>query len=297
MTAIAGDLQAAGIVSRSENRVTRAWRLVAGYPLATIGAVILLLILGSAVFANQIAHYPYQESHVLDRLQGPSWTYWFGTDALGRDVFSRMVFGSRIVVTIGFGAVLLGGGIATVIGTISGYFSGWADTLIQRVVDIWMAFPALVLAISLIVIFGSGTTSLAVTIGLLLAAQGSRIIRADVIRVRSMPFIDSSTALGAGHIHIIIRHILPNIFPMVIVLATIQLGAAILITASISFLGYGVPDPKPSWGAMLAVDGRAAFLQQPLLAIWPGIAITLAVWGANMLGDGVRDILDPRLRQ
>lgn len=297
MTLITKERQSEEFVRRPYNVAAQTWRLLSGYPLAAVGVAILLLIIGSAVFADQIARYPYQQSHVADRLQSPSWTYWLGTDALGRDVFSRMVFGSRIVVTIGFGAVLLGTGIATVIGVVSGYFGGWADTLLQRVIDIWMAFPALILIISLVVIFGTDTKSIAFTIGILLAAQGSRVVRSDVIRVRSMPFVESSVTLGAGHTHIMFRHVLPNVVPIVIVLSTIQLGAAILITASISFLGYGVPDPTPSWGAMLATDGRAAFLQQPLLAVWPGIAITAAVWAANMLGDGLRDALDPRLRQ
>lgn len=280
-------------------RATWGVRLVSlavRHPLAAAGLGILLVISLTAALAPHIAPYPYTESHVLDRLQGPSQQYWLGTDQLGRDVLSRLIAGARPTIGMAFTAVLVSMGIAIAVGLTSGYFGGVMDVAVQRIVDVWMALPGLILVITLVSILGNSVFAIAWAIGIISAANTSRIIRADVLRIRRLAFVESAVALGGGHLHIVLRHILPNIFPIIIVLATMQVGSAILIAAAVSFLGYGVPPPQTSWGAMLSTEGRAAFFQEPLLAVWPGLAITITVWAANMLGDGLRDILDPRLR-
>ena len=211
-------------------------------------------------------------------------------------MLSRIVWGARISVTVGFGAVAISTLLAVTIGVVSGYFGGWVDLLIQRLVDTWIAFPALVLLISLVAAIGPGLWSVTVILGILLAPGTSRVVRSAVIGIRHLPYIESASCIGAGHIRVIWKYVLPNVFAPIIVLATVQLGTAILAESTLSFLGYGVPPPYPAWGGMLSGTGRAFMLQSPWLSIWPGLAISLAVFGFNMLGDALRDELDPRLR-
>jgi peptide/nickel transport system permease protein len=230
------------------------------------------------------------------RLQGPSLAHPFGTDANGRDMLSRVIWGARISVTVGFGAVLISTVLATSIGVISGYFGGWFDLLFQRLIDIWIAFPALVLLVSLVAVLGPGLWSVTIILGVLVTPGNSRVIRSAVIAMRHLPYVETAHCLGAGHARIILRHVLPNVFVPILILATVRLGTAILAEATISFLGYGVPPPYPAWGAMLSGTGRAYMLQSPWLSVWPGLAISLVVFGFNMLGDALRDVLDPRMR-
>jgi peptide/nickel transport system permease protein len=199
--------------------------------------------------------------------------------------------------------VLIGTGLATLLGVVSGYFGGTFDLLFQRLIDIWIAFPALVLLISLVTILTTRDTDpvasigiVAVTLGVIVAASSSRVVRSAVIGIRAMPYIEAARCVGCGHARIIARYVLPNVFPTVLILATVQLGGAILAESTVSFLGFGVKPPMPAWGSMLAGSGQAYFLVAPGLAIWPGLAISLAVFGFNMLGDALRDVLDPRLR-
>ncbi len=283
---------------RPAARTAAVWvrRFVTRKPLGAIGAGIVLLLLFVALFAPVLSPYEYDVGVGADRLQGPSWTHPFGTDANGRDMFSRIVWGARVSITVGFGAVGLSALLAVTIGVLSAYLGGWFDLLVQRLVDIWISFPAVVLLISLIAVIGPGLWSVTFVLGILLAPGTSRVIRGAVIGVRHLPYMEAARCLGAGHGRIIARHILPNVFAPVIVLSTVQLGAAILAESTLSFLGYGIPPPFPAWGAMLSGTGRAFMLQSPWLSIWPGLAISAAVFGFNMLGDALRDELDPRLR-
>jgi peptide/nickel transport system permease protein len=265
-------------------------------PLGAFGAVLILLFLVVAAGAQWLAPYPYDVGTAADRLQWPSIAHPFGTDANGRDLLSRVIWGARVSVTIGFGAVLISTVVACVVGISSGYFGGWVDLLVQRVVDVWISFPALVLLVSLVAIVGPGLWSTTLVLGILLAPGTARVVRSAVLAMRHQPYVESARCVGAGHWRIVLRYVLPNVSAAILVLATTQLGAAILAESTLSFLGYGVPPPFPTWGAMLSGTGRAYMLQSPWLSIWPGLAISAAVFGFNMLGDALRDVLDPRLR-
>ena len=279
------------------------WLFARRKPLGAIGGIIVVILIFTAIFANQIAPYEYDAGTGSPRLQGASAKHWMGTDNIGRDMFSRIVYGSRISIAVGFGAVIVGTGLATVLGIVSGYFGGKFDLILQRLIDAWIAFPAIVLLAFLVTILTSRETSattsvaiVAVTLGLVVTGSSSRVIRSSVISIRDMPYMEAARCIGASDLRIIVRYVLPNVLAPVLILATVQLGGAILAESTLSFLGFGVKPPMPAWGSMLAGNGRQFFEQAPHLAIWPGIAISLAVFGFNMLGDALRDVLDPRLR-
>lgn len=272
------------------------WQFSRRKPLGALGAVIVLGLLVMAVFAPWIAPYQYDETIPGARMKAPGAQFWMGTDNLGRDVYSRVVYGAAVSVTVGFGAVLLANVLATAIGITSGYFGGAYDICVQRVVDAWQSFPFLVVILSLMAVLGPGLLNLILALGVLGAAAASRVIRGTTISVMQNTYVEAARALGAGHLRIMLRYILPNVAATVIILATIGLGAAILAESALSFLGFGVPPPYPSWGAMLSGSGRSFMYRAPWMAIWPGAAISLAVFGFNMLGDALRDVLDPRLR-
>jgi peptide/nickel transport system permease protein len=265
-------------------------------PLGGFGLVVLSLFALMAVFAPWLAPYSYSKTSILHQLQSASADHLMGTDNLGRDVFSRLIRGARIEMLVGFGAVLIATTLATLIGMFSGYFGGIADLTIQRFIDIWMAFPGLILLITIISMFQPGQLQVTVAIGLLLTAGASRVVRSATMETRSRTYVEAAEALGASNGRILLRHVLPNIFAPVMVIATTQLGLAILLEATLSFLGYGVPPPEPSWGALLGPEARKDILKAPMLSVWPGLAIFLAVYSFNVLGDALRDVLDPRLR-
>lgn len=219
-----------------------------------------------------------------------------GTDRVGRDEFSRMLSAFRPTVIIAFSAAALSIALALVIGTVSGWFGGWVDAIVQRLIDAGMSFPPLILVITLVAVIGSGITQLVFVLGIISSMGASRLIRASVMTVRGEPYVDSARAVGASDARIVLRHVLPNIFGPIMVVVTINLGALVLTEASLSFLGLGLTDPaQPTWGRML-FDARPSLADRPLLAIWPGLMISLTVFAFNMLGDSLRDILDPRLR-
>lgn len=265
-------------------------------PLGGFGALVILALIATSLAAPVVATHSYTEQSLLNRLQGPSAAHLMGTDSLGRDVFSKVVYGSRVAVTVGFGAVLLATIVGCAVALVSGFFGGWVDKTVQRLVDVWLAFPGLVLLVTLMGLLGSGVLPLIVAIGLLQAAAASRFYRAGVLSIMHTPYIEAARAVGAGNVRIMVRHVLPNIVHLMIVSATLSLGTVILIESSLSFLGYGVPPPTPSWGQMLSGEGRDFFQRAPGLAIWPGLMITLTVFAFNVFGDALRDLLDPRLR-
>ncbi len=265
-------------------------------PLGAFGGLIVLVMLTMALFAHWIAPYPYDDTVPGARMQPPSNRFWLGGDNLGRDIFSRIVYGARVSVTVGFGAVLLGTALATVVGITSGYFGGPYDIVVQRVVDAWQSFPFLVVILSIMAVLGPGMLNVILALGVLGAAGASRVIRGATLSVAHNVYVEAARALGAGHLRIMLVYLLPNVAATVIVLATIGLGAAILAESALSFLGFGVTPPFPSWGAMLSGSALSFMYQAPWMAVWPGLAISLAVFGFNMLGDALRDVLDPRLR-
>ena len=272
------------------------WRFCRRKPLGVAGGLIVVGLVLLALFADRIAPYDFDETIAGARMRPPSARFWMGTDNLGRDVWTRVVFGARVSMTVGFGAVLLGTVLATVIGVTSGYFAGGYDTVVQRVVDAWQSFPFLIIVLSLMAVLGPGRLNVILALGVAGAAGASRVIRSATVAVVGNAYVEGARALGCGHLRILARHVLPNVAAPIIILATIGLGSAILAESALSFLGFGVPPPYPSWGGMLSGSGRSYMYQAPWMALWPGAAISLAVYGFNMLGDALRDVLDPRLR-
>jgi peptide/nickel transport system permease protein len=265
-------------------------------PLGAVGAIIVLTLLIMAGFAEWIAPYAYDQQIPDARLKPPGREFLFGTDNVSRDIFSRIVYGARVSVTVGFITVLLGNLVAATIGITSGYFRGRYDIVVQRLVDAWQAFPYLIIILSLLAVLGPGMLNVILALSILVAAGASRVIRGATLSVVEHPYIEAARAMGAGHVRVILRHVLPNVTATIVVVATIGLGGVILAESALSFLGFGVPPPHPSWGSMLSGSGRTYMYSAPWIAIWPGVAISLVVFGFNMLGDALRDVLDPRLR-
>jgi peptide/nickel transport system permease protein len=271
-----------------------AWRQPLGF--GGLLVVIALVLIALPPVAERIAPYTYAKQDLRHRLEGPSRDHPLGTDGQGRDTFSRLVYGARVTVTVGFGAVAISETIAAVIGILCGFYSGWFDKLFQRLVDMFQALPNLVVLITVLGIFGSGLWQMVVAIGLITGPGGSRLLRGQVFTIMHRPFIESARLVGASDGRIMLVHVLPNVVPLIILGATLRIGAVILLEASLSFLGFGLPPPFPSWGQMLTLDGREFMRRAPGLAIFPGLAIGLAVFSFNILGDALRDVLDPRLR-
>ena len=286
----------AGARSRSVGALAAVGRFCRRKPLGALGAVIILVLLVMAGFAEWIAPYAYDQQIADARLQPPGRAFLFGTDNVGRDIFSRIVYGARVSVTVGFLTVLLGNLIAAAIGITSGYFRGSYDIVVQRLVDAWQSFPYLIIILSLLAVLGPGMLNVILALSILVAAAASRVIRSATLSVVEHPYIEAARAMGAGHLRVIVRHVLPNVAATIVVIATIGLGGVILAESALSFLGFGVPPPHPSWGSMLSGSGRTYMYSAPWIAIWPGVAISLVVFGFNMLGDALRDVLDPRLR-
>ena len=276
--------------------LTGTWRFCRRKPLGAVGAVIVLALLLAAAFAGLIAPYSFDAQIPGAQLKPPGAGFLFGTDNVSRDIFSRIVYGARVSVTVGFSTVFLAALLASAVGITSGYFRGRYDIVVQRIVDAWQSFPYLIIILSLLAVLGPGMFNIIIALSILTAAAASRVIRGATLSVVENPYIEAARAMGSGHVRIMVRHILPNVAPTILVVATISLGGVILAESALSFLGYGVPPPHPSWGAMLSGSGRTYMYKAPWMAIWPGVAISLVVFGFNMLGDALRDVLDPRLR-
>lgn len=272
------------------------WTSARRKPLGAVGALIVAALLIMALFAEWVAPYGYDEPIRGARLKPPGASHWLGTDNLGRDLWSRIVYGARVSMTVGFATILLGLGLATLVGVPSAYAGGLYDLLVQRVVDAWMSFPFLVIVLSVMAVLGPGLLNVILSLSVILAASASRVIRSATLQVIEQAYVEAARAAGCGHARIVLRHVLPNVAPTIVILATISLGGVILAESALSFLGFGVPPPYPSWGGMLSGSGRTYMFRAPWMALWPGVAISLAVFGFNMLGDALRDVLDPRLR-
>ncbi len=271
-------------------------RLVKEKPLGTVGGVITLLLLFTGIFAEFLAPYGMNEVHLTETLVPPSTGFWLGTDDLGRDMLSRVIFGARISVIVGLAATTLSTFISVIIGILCGYIGGKFDLIVQRFVDGFMCLPWLVLLMVVMSFIGPGMLGLIIVLGLLGGFAGSRIIRGTVISVKENVYVEAAVAIGCPTSRILTRHILPNIMAPIIILFTIRVPGIILTEASLSFLGFGVPPPEPSWGGMLSGSGRDFMFLAPWMAIWPGLALSIVVYGVNMFGDALRDILDPRMR-
>ena len=281
---------------RRSRRIDFLSRLVREKPLGTFGGIIVLLLLFSGIFADVLAPYPMKEPHMFDRLTGPSGKYLLGTDQLGRDMLSRMIYGARVSVIIGLSATSVNMVVALLIGATTGFFVGKLDMVVQRFVDAWMAFPGLLILITVMSLVGQGQLQTILVLGISGGIGGSRISRSAVIGIKENDYFQAAKAIGSPPLRTILRHVLPNIMAPMIVIFTVTIGGVIMAEASLSFLGFGLPPDVASWGGMLSREGREHMEAAPWLALWPGLALTLVVYGINVFGDALRDLLDPRLR-
>jgi peptide/nickel transport system permease protein len=266
------------------------------YPLGAIGALIMLLFIATALFADQITSYDPTSTNPRVSLARPGEQHMLGADFMGRDVFSRIVYGARISLAVAIGATALGCLIGVSVGLLSGFFGGWVDLIVQRLIDIMQALPLLVMALIMAASLGPSLGNTIIAIAIPLVPNVARVIRSNTLALREMPFVEAARAVGMSEARIAIQHVLPNTLAPLIVLATAQFGSAILVESALAFLGLGVPEPHPSWGRMLSESAAEYVRTAPWLVIFPGIAISMVVFGTNLLGDAVRDILDPRQR-
>jgi peptide/nickel transport system permease protein len=271
-------------------------RLFREKPFGAIAGLVFLLFVFVGLFADVLAPYGFNEISPIERMKPPSWRHLFGTDNLGRDLFSRCLYGARLSVIIGFSAAFLATVISVLIGTLTGYIGGRFDLVGQRFVDAYMSFPELVILIAVVSVVGPGMPQIIAVLSLAFGIAGSRIIRSAVVAVREHMYVHASLSIGASTRRIMWRHILPNIMPPIIVLFTTRVGAVILVESGLSFLGLGVPPPAPTWGGLLSGSGRTYMFQGPWLALAPGLCLTILVYAINVFGDALRDLLDPRMR-
>lgn len=282
-------------IVKKRSRFKEVWRRFRRSKQVMIGMVMLLILIFSAVFADVIAPYDPLKQDIINWLQAPSVSHLFGTDELGRDIFSRILFGSRISLTVGLIAVGLSSVVGCALGAIAGYYGGALDNIIMRCTDVLMAIPSILLNISIVAALGTGLQNVMIAIGISSVPAYCRIMRASLLSLKNQEFVDASRAAGASDAHIIIQHILPNSLAPLIVQATLKIGGAILSCASMSFIGLGIVPPTPEWGAMLST-GRDFLRDAPHLTTFPGMAIMFAVFAMNLMGDGLRDALDPKLK-
>jgi len=265
-------------------------------PLGAIGAAVVVLMIAVALTATLIAPYDPLAVDFGAMLAAPSAGHWLGTDSFGRDVLSRLVYGSRTALIVGFGAAFVGATAGAVLGVGSAYFRGWIDLVVQRFMDIFISFPLIILALAIVAILGNSLENVIAAITIPMIPRCALVIRSSALAIREMPYVDAARAAGFGHARIILRHMLPNVMAPYLIMLTAFLGQAILLEASLSFLGLGVQEPTAAWGLMLrgaAVDFAET---APWMAIFPGLAISLAVFAFNLFGDSLRDALDPKLR-
>ena len=271
-------------------------RLVKEKPLGLASGMVILLLLLVAIFGGQVSPYPYNEIHLIDRLQSPSSKYLLGTDQAGRDLLSRLIFGARVSVLVGLAVTTISIVISTLIGGISGFVGGKLDLTVQRFVDAWMAFPGLLLLLTMMAIVGKGLLQIILVMGISGGIGGARVIRSAVIGIKENVYFDVAEAVGSPRWRSLMRHVVPNITPVIIISFSTSIGGVIMALASLGFLGYGLPPNIPDWGGMLSREGRKYMELAPRLALWPGVCLTITIYSLNMFGDAVRDLLDPRLR-
>jgi peptide/nickel transport system permease protein len=290
------ELTVPAVVGRRESVGAAVWRFIRKKPLGAAGGLLMAVMVLTAVFAEPLASHDPIATDAANTLAAPSRDHWLGSDHLGRDIYSRIVHGARVSLIVGLASTLLGSVLGGIVGLLSGYVGGKTDLIAQRVLDILQGLPLLVLALVMSASLGPSIQNVVIAISIPIIPRAARVIRSSVLSIREMQYVEAARSLGVTHLRIAFRHILPNTIGPFIVLCTAQLGSAILVEATLSFLGLGVPEPYPSWGRMLSVSAAEYAQKAPHLVLFPGIAISLAVFGSNLLGDALRDTLDPRLR-
>jgi peptide/nickel transport system permease protein len=297
MAEITHPASVAPVRQRAQSRLASfTMRLLREKPLGAFGALICLIFLFAGIFADVLAPYGYNQIMPINRMKPPGWQFWFGTDNLGRDIFSRVLYGARLSVIIGLSAASIATLISLLIGIVSGYIGGKLDMIVQRFVDAWLSFPGLVVLIVLVAVVGPGMPQVIAILSVQGGIGASRIIRSAVLSVREQSYVHAAQSIGGTQVRVMLRHILPNVMAPVIVLFTVGVGNVILAESALSFLGLGVPPPAPTWGGMLTGSARNYMYLAPWMALAPGICLTLVVFSINMFGDALRDLLDPRMR-
>lgn len=281
--------------AKKRSQWVAVWKRLKRNKSAMVGLYILIALVFIAIFANFLAPFDYDQQALQNRFQTPNATHWFGTDQFGRDIMSRIIYGSRVSLQVGFIAVSIAAIVGGALGAISGFYGGKLDNGIMRVMDILLAVPNILLAISIVATLGPGLTNVMIAVGIGSIPGYARIVRASVLTVRDQEFVEAARSVGTGDFRIIVKHILPNAMAPIIVQATLGVAGAILSAAGLSFIGLGIQPPAPEWGAMLS-DGRAFLRDSPHVTTFPGLAIMIVIFALNLLGDGLRDALDPRLK-
>jgi len=265
-------------------------------PVGAVGAFIVFAMVIMAIFAPVLTVYDPELNSFEHMLTAPGSDFWLGTDQFGRDLFTRIVYGARTALFVGFTTAFIGATVGLVLGVMSAYFGGRFDLIFQRVMDVFMAFPLIIMALAVVAIFGTGVQNVIIAITIPFIPRCARVVRSNALSIREIPYIDAARALGYSHTRIILRHMVPNVMAPYLIMITAFVGQAILLEASLSYLGLGVQEPIPAWGLMLQGGAEEYAESAPWVAIWPGVAISLAVFGFNLFGDSVRDVLDPKLR-
>lgn len=296
MTDLTSGAPIADNLAEQETWLTQSVRFFRTKPLGAIGLVVVLIFIFAAALAEQVAPYDPLFISYENLLAAPSAQHWLGTDDFGRDLFSRIIYGSRTAMLVGFVASLVGATLGLFIGVASAYFGGKTDLLIQRVVDVFMSFPLIIMALAIVSIFGTGVQNVILAITIPMVPRCARVVRASALALREVPYVDAARALGFSHWRIIVRHMMPNVVAPYLIMLTAFMGQAILLEASLSFLGLGVQEPTPAWGLMLQGGAEQYAETAPWVAIFPGLAITISVFAFNLFGDALRDVLDPKLR-
>ena len=272
------------------------WGLVRRQPLGAAGGLVVLIMLFATIFAEVLSPYDPEMISFEHMLVAPNADFWMGTDAFGRDILTRIIYGARTALFVGFTAAFVGSTLGLILGVASAYFGGIFDLVVQRLVDILMAFPLIVLALAVVATLGAGTLNVVIAITIPFIPQCARVVRSSALAIREIPYVDAARALGFGHSRIILRHMVPNVMAPYLIMLTTFVGHAIFLEASLSYLGLGVQEPTAAWGLMLQGGAEEFAESAPWVPIFPGLAITLAVFGFNLFGDALRDLLDPRLR-
>jgi peptide/nickel transport system permease protein len=276
--------------------IARIWQMARRQPLGSAGALVVIVMVLAAVFAPWITSYDPESISFEFMLSPPSWQFWMGTDQFGRDIFTRVVYGARTALFVGFSCSIVGAFIGLVLGVGSAYFGGVIDLLFQRVMDVFMAFPLIIMALAIVSILGTGVDKVIIAITIPFIPQCARVVRSSALSLREIPYVDAARACGFSHLRIILRHMTPNVMAPFLIMLTTFVGQAILLEASLSYLGLGVQEPVPAWGLMLQGGAEEYAESAPWVPVFPGLAITFAVFGFNLFGDALRDVLDPKLR-